>query len=158
MKIRNAEKKDINKILELLFQVGSLHHNERPDLFKDNCTKYTKNQISDIIDNKNTPIFVSVDENDDITGYVFCIIQNHNDDNILTDIKTLYIDDLCVDEKMRGNHIGIELYNKAVSYAKYIGCYNVTLNVWASNKSAIKFYERCGLKPQKIGLEYITED
>ena len=77
MKIRNAEKKDINKILELLFQVGSLHHNERPDLFKDNCTKYTKNQISDIIDNKNTPIFVSVDENDDITGYVFCIIQNH---------------------------------------------------------------------------------
>ena len=88
-------------------------------------------------------------------GYAFCIIKQAVNDNILTDIKTLYIDDLCVDEKCRGMHIGKGLYEFVLDYAKGIGCYNVTLNVWALNDSAMKFYESCGLKPQKIGMEKI---
>ena len=73
----------------------------------------------------------------------------------MTDIKTFYIDDLCVDETMRGKHIGKELYEGAVLLAKREGCYNVTLNVWSCNPSAIRFYEGLGLIPQKIGMEQI---
>ena len=101
------------------------------------------------------PIFVGVDEQEQVVGYAFCALQQHIDDNILTDIKTLYIDDLCVDSIKRGQHIGKKLYEYVLQYAKEQGCYNVTLNVWACNESARCFYEHCGLVPQKIGMEKI---
>ena len=88
-------------------------------------------------------------------GYAFCIFQQHIGSHILTDIKTLYIDDLCVDEILRGQHIGRQLYDYVVQFAKESGCYNVTLNVWSCNESAMHFYEKCGLKPQKICMEVI---
>ena len=84
---------------------------------------------------------------------LFCIFQQHKDNSVLNDIKTLYIDDLCVDENLRGKHIGKQLYQAAVKLAKENGCYNLTLNVWSCNPSALRFYESMGLKPQKIGME-----
>ena len=73
----------------------------------------------------------------------------------LKPVKTLYIDDLCVDETCRGQHIGRSLYNAALAMAREKGCYNVTLNVWSCNPTALRFYESLGLKPQKIGMEQI---
>ena len=98
---------------------------------------------------------MAVDEEDKVCGYAFCIFKQEVDNNILTDIKSLYIDDLCVDEDIRGQHIGSRLYEAVVECAKDNGCYNVTLNVWSCNESAMKFYEKCGLKPQKVGMEVI---
>ncbi|MCR5777790.1 MAG: GNAT family N-acetyltransferase, partial [Lachnospiraceae bacterium] len=97
----------------------------------------------------------SVDENNYVEGYAFCVVQQHIGDNILTDIKTLYIDDLCVDENIRGKHIGSKLFNYVKEYAKNEGFYNLTLNVWALNDNAKRFYEAMGLVPQKIGMETI---
>ena len=74
---------------------------------------------------------------------------------MLTDIKTLYIDDLCVDETRRGEHIGKALYEAAVRLARESGCYNLTLNVWSCNASALRFYEAQGLVPQKICMEQV---
>jgi ribosomal protein S18 acetylase RimI-like enzyme len=98
---------------------------------------------------------IMVDENDEVLGYAFCQFIQHIDNNILTDIKTLYIDDLCVDEEKRGMHIGKQLYEYVLDFAKKQGCYNVTLNVWSCNENAMKFYEKCGLVPQKVGMEVI---
>lgn len=155
MNIRNACEKDIKAIDNLLYQVLTIHHNQRPDLFKSGAKKYTDEELLNIIKNDSTPVFCAVDENDNVVGYAFCIINQFFDNNILTDIKTLYIDDLCVDESIRGKHIGKQLYDYVLDYAKSIDCYNVTLNVWAKNESAMKFYESCGLVPQKIGMETI---
>ena len=154
-KVRRAERKDMPKIIDLLVQVDMVHHVGRPDLFKGPATKYTEEQLMGIIGNDQTPIFVCVDDKDYVLGYAFCILKQYVNDNILTDIKTLYIDDLCVDEKIRGRHIGSTLYDFVLEYAKSIGCYNVTLNVWSANENAMKFYEKCGLVPQKIGMEKI---
>ncbi|MBO5889188.1 MAG: GNAT family N-acetyltransferase [Clostridia bacterium] len=154
MTIRLAVEKDINKIENLLSQVDLIHHNGRPDIFKIG-NKYTTLQLIDLLKDKNRPILVCVDDNDVVLGYCFCIYQQHLNDSILTDIKTLYIDDLCVDEKMRGKNIGKKLYDAAVQLAKETGCYNVTLNVWSLNPSALRFYEKCGLTPQKICMEKI---
>ena len=101
------------------------------------------------------PIFVAVDESEEVLGYAFCVFQQHINNNILTDIKTLYIDDLCVDEDKRGLHIGKQLYDYVINFAREQGCYNLTLNVWSCNVSAMKFYEKCGLVPQKVGMEKI---
>ena len=142
----------INKLLN---QVLMVHHNGRPDLFKFNVKKYTDEELTLLIEDDSKPIFVAVDEEEEVLGYAFCVFQQHINNNILTDIKTLYIDDLCVDEEKRGMHIGRKLYDFVTEYAKSEGCYNLTLNVWSCNVSAMKFYEKCGLIPQKVGMEVI---
>ncbi len=155
MKIRRAKESDMTGINQLLLQVLTVHHNQRPDLFKGNTKKYTDKELKAIIEDDMKPIFVAVDKDETVLGYAFCQYIQHINDNILTDIKSLYIDDLCVDEKSRGTHIGKSLYEYVVDYARNSGCYNVTLNVWSCNKNALQFYEKCGLVPQKIGMEKI---
>ena len=155
MKVRMASEKDIPRIHELLAQVALVHYQGRPDLFKYGQSKYTDEQLCSILKDSSRPIFAAVDENDCLQGYAFCIFEQHINNNILTDIKTLYIDDLCIDESKRGMHIGKSLYNAVLDFARSQGCYNVTLNVWSCNESALKFYQACGLKPQKIGMEVI---
>ena len=155
MNIRLAEERDIERINHLLLQVCLVHHVGRSDLFKYGAKKYTDEELCAIIHDESKPILVATDENEKVLGYAFCVFQQHLENNILTDIKTLYIDDLCVDETIRGQHIGSTLYNAVIDFAKEHGCYNVTLNVWSCNEAAMKFYENCGLKPQKIGMETI---
>ena len=152
--IRLAQEKDIPKIEDLLAQVDLVHHKGRPDIFKIG-KKYSSEDLKKILKDSQRPILVAVDERDCVKGYCFCIFQKHENDSVLTDIKTLYIDDLCVDEKMRGKHIGKQLYDAAVQFAKENGCYNLTLNVWSCNPSAMKFYEAQGMVPQKVGMEVI---
>lgn len=154
MLVRRAEIKDIEKINELLLQVAMVHHYGRPDLFKANCRKYKNDELVEIVKDDNRPIFVAEDDGV-VMGYAFCVITDRKDDNVLTDMKNLYIDDLCVDENMRDKHIGTVIYDYVKKYAKKIGCYNLTLNVWSCNESAQKFYERQGLKPQKTTMEMI---
>ncbi len=155
MLIRRAEERDMDGINSLLYQVLMVHHNGRPDLFKAGAKKYTDGELKAILKDDTRPIFVGVDEAGTVLGYAFCVFQQHIGDNILTDVKSLYIDDLCVDENIRGQHIGRRLYEYVLDFAKKSGCYNVTLNVWACNESAKVFYEKCGLVPQKIGMEKI---
>jgi len=155
MTIRTAEQKDIPQINELLRQVCLVHHIGRPDLFKYGARKYTDEQLAEIINDETRPILIAADDSDTAVGYAFCIFQQHIGNNILTDIKTLYIDDLCVDENLRGKHIGCKLYEAVLEFARTSGCYNVTLNVWSCNESAMKFYQAMGLVPQKVGMEKI---
>ena len=150
MEIRRAARSDIQGINKLLRQVLEVHHKGRPDLFKGGVKKYTDNELADIIADDSRPIFAAFDSGK-LVGYAFCVIQQHPGDNILTDIKTLYIDDLCVDENERGKHVGSTVYKYVLGYARSIGCYNVT----TCNPGAVRFYEKMGLVPQKIGMEKI---
>ena len=155
MNIRRAQEKDLDGMNRLLCQVLALHHEGRPDLFKKDTKKYTAAQLKELVRDDLRPIFVAVDDEEYVLGYVFCVLQQQMNDNILTDIRTLYIDDLCVDERCRGQHVGRKLYDYVLDFAKKQNCYNITLNVWACNDDALRFYEHCGLVPQKIGMECI---
>lgn len=153
--IRRAVENDIDGILELLVQVDMVHHNGRPDIFKGPATKYNANELKEILKDNNTPIFVCVDDDQNVLGHAFCVHKQIINDNVLTDIKTLYIDDICVDENARGQRVGKSLYDYVINFAKENAYYNVTLNVWSCNPNAIKFYENMGMVPQKIGMEKI---
>ncbi|WP_294578789.1 GNAT family N-acetyltransferase [uncultured Thomasclavelia sp.] len=148
--IRRAKESDLAGINNLLFQVNNVHADGRPDLFSHGGKKYNDEEVLEIINDDKRPIFVYLDENDQILGYVFCVYQNNYGDKI-----TLYIDDLCVDENCRGQHVGTKLYNYVVDYAKENNIYHITLNVWCLNESAMKFYEKCGLKPLKVMMEKV---
>ncbi len=155
LKVRRAGKEDIPMILELLEQVDMVHHEGRPDLFKGPATKYNEAQLETIFQDDNTPVFVCVDEQNRVLGHAFCVHKQIQGDSVMTDIRTLYIDDICVDSRARGRHVGKTLYGHVIQYAREQGFYNVTLNVWTCNPGAMKFYEAMGLVPQKIGMEKI---
>ena len=153
--VRKAERKDTGRIIELLHQVNMVHHNLRPDLFKPHTTKYSETELAELMDDQSKPIFVF--DNGKVLGHAFCQVTETKNHKLLEDIKTLYIDDICVDETARGQHVGKALYEYVYQYAKSIGCHNITLNVWDSNLSALAFYRSMGMSIQKTGMEQILE-
>lgn len=152
--IRSAELRDIPALGRLLYEVHKVHSDVRPDLFKAGARKYTDEQLEEILQSGERPVFVA-EQDGQVAGYAFCIPKQLVGDRSMTDVRTLHIDDLCVDEAARGKHIGTKLYDFVLDFAKRQGYYNVTLNVWADNKAAVKFYEKIGLRIQKIGMEKI---
>ena len=152
--VRRAAERDIPAIMDLLVQVDMVHHNGRPDLFKGPTTKYTEDDLKRIFLNDELPVFVCVDDDDTVLGHGFCVVE-HYGGQLMTERTTLYIDDICVDEKARGRHVGEAIYRHIVEYAKSLGCYNLTLNVWSCNPGAMAFYEKMGLTPYRVGMEQI---
>ena len=157
MSIRLAQPKDIPDLLRLLEQILSVHHQARPDIFKEEGSKYSGQDLENLMMQEQTPIFVYENSDGQILGHLFVTIKEVTDNPVLQPIKTLFIEDLCVDQATRGQKIGDQLYQFAVSYAKEIGCYNLTLNVWNDNEGALRFYQRQGMKPQETVMETIID-
>ena len=141
-------------MIELLDQVNLVHHNGRPDIFK-HVTKYSEEELQALIASEELLTFVGVDDDDYVLGYGFCMTEQVIGDKMLTDIKTLYIDDICVDEACRGQHVGSAIYHAIVDFAKEQEYYRITLNVWELNPTAKKFYESLGMKPLKTMMETV---
>ena len=156
MDIRFAKPQDVDGIIALLRQVGQVHRDGRPDIFRAGAQKYSPEQVLSLLSSPDKPIFIAA-EGDFVLGYGFCQLKECRNDPVIADHKTLYIDDLCVDENCRGKGVGKALYQEICRYAKRQGCYNVTLNVWSCNPTAMKFYEKLGLVPQKIGMEQVLD-
>ncbi len=158
MHIRKAEEKDILKIMELLGQVLQIHADIRPDIFIPGTTKYTEEELKELLKEEKKPIYVAVNEEDVCIGYAFCQIQEQPFSNNMVPFKSLFIDDLCVDRQIRGQHIGENLFEYVKSEARKLNCYEVTLNVWTGNTSAEKFYEKMGMRTKERQMEYILKD
>lgn len=155
MRIRRAEEKDMVQVHHLLNEVLEIHARIRPDIFISGTTKYTDEELLEIFRDDNRPVFVAVDEKDQVLGYAFCAFQRQPFSTNMRDFKTLYIDDLCVDQKSRGHGTGKALYQFVCDFARKNGCYDITLNVWEGNDSARAFYDRMGLKVKETTLEHI---
>ena len=149
--IRKAEKQDVKALIALLYQADAVHNKIRPDLFKPNTPKYSEAELEAILEEADKPIFVFDDG--EVRGHAFCQLSETRNHRLLEDKTTLYIDDICVDEKSRGQHIGQQLYEYVRDFARSQGCDNITLNVWEGNDGAMAFYRRMGLKVQKTGME-----
>ena len=161
MNVRKAKKSDVPSLIRLLQQVLELHAKLRPDIFISGTTKYTREELEEILENPQTPVFVATEEIDgdcvggEVKGYMFCKLLRQPFSTNMRDFKTLFIDDLCVDETCRGKRVGQALYNFALQYAKEQGCYNITLNVWEGNDGARAFYEKMGMRVQETRMEKI---
>ena len=150
MVIRKATAADIPALIRLLHQVGDIHHQIRPDIFPAGTLKYNESELAELLEYR--PVFVAM-EGENCLGYCFCMLPTYRASRCSVARDELYIDDLCVDENRRGQHIGTILYDHAVSYAKEIGCNFLTLNGWCGNDSAMKFYDHAGLTPRNIMME-----
>ncbi len=150
--IRKANTHDIKRIIELLHQVNMVHHVIRPDLFKPHTTKYNEQELEALFSDDSRPILV-FDDGSQVLGYAFCQVTEVKNHLLLEDTKSLYIDDICVDEQARGHHVGKALYEAVRDYARSIGCHNITLNVWEGNDAAKSFYQNMGMQVQKTTME-----
>ena len=155
MVIRKTEKKNNSEIFEMVAQVLQIHADIRPDIFIPGTTKYTVDGLIELLKNEEKPIYVAVDEADVCVGYAFCQLQEQPFSNNMVPFKSLFIDDLCVDQEVRGRHIGESLFEYVKKEAKQLGCYEVTLNVWTGNTSAEKFYDKMGMQTKERQMEYI---
>ena len=153
MKICKAEERHISGMLRLLGQVGQVHHEIRPDIFRPGALKYDGQALEALLRDQNRPIFIA-EEAGQVLGYCFCVIKDYRGSGVQTDRVEVYIDDLCVEETLRAQGIATRLYDHTLEYARSLGCDAVTLNVWYGN-GAQKFYEKCGMQFQKIGMEVI---
>ena len=153
--IRRAVEKDAEKTMKLLSEVLELHAKLRPDIFIPGTTKYTREELQEIFRNDSTPVFVAADENDEVMGYAFCVIKRQPFSTNMKDFSTLYIDDLCVDENCRGQHIGSLLFDHVKQFAKEQGCHDLTLNVWEGNDVARAFYETKGMFVKETQMEIL---
>lgn len=154
MEIRKAIPEDTDGIISLLFQVNQVHADGRSDLFKSGGIKYTKKALESKFDRDDEMIYVAV-ENGKVLGYIFGVIEETEETTSLYPHKTLYIDDLCVDEASRGKHVATKIYEYVRNVAKEQGFYHITLHVWECNPGAKAFYEAVGLKPMYTSMEEI---
>ena len=155
MNIRRASEKNIDSLIKLLQEVLEIHANIRPDIFISGTTKYTRSELIEKLANDEEPIYVAVDENDEVMGYAFCALKQQPFSTNMVPFKSLYIDDLCVDSNYRGQHIGEQLFEYVKAEANRLGCYEITLAVWAGNDGAERFYDRIGFKTKERIMEYI---
>lgn len=153
--VRRANENDIPRVLALLSQVLEVHARIRPDIFISGTTKYGAEELKAMFRDETKPVYVAQDENGNVTGYVMCRLREPPFSSTMAPRKTLYIDDLCVDENVRGKHIGEALFRYAAAQAQKLGCYDVTLNVWEGNDAAKGFYEKMGMRPRETQMELI---
>lgn len=156
MEIRFAKVSDVPAILDLLRQVGQVHHEGRPDIFRSGAQKYSASEVIAMLDDPENPIFIAA-EGDKVLGYGFCQIIRYAKDPVMTDRVELYLDDLCVDESTRGMGVGKAIYEAIRKYAASRKCHSVSLNVWSCNKTAEKFYVNLGLTPRKTYMEELLD-
>ena len=150
--MRKAKVQDVARIKELLLQVHRVHSELRPDVFNVGGVKYEEKEIENIIKSDKTPVFVC-EKGERVTGYIFCVEQEIVGDTSLVDKKSLYVDDLCVDETIRGQGVGKALFEYAKKYAQENHFDEIILNVWEGNDGAMEFYRKIGFLPRKTTLE-----
>lgn len=153
MKIRKAEKKDIKGIMCLLRQVLEIHAEIRPDIFIGGTSKYTEAELSEILTDESRPIYAALSDDGSVCGYAFCVLEDIKGENAVYPHKSLYIDDLCVDSRYRGKHIGKEIFDFVKCEAKKYGCKDITLAVWEGNDKAYAFYKKMGMAERKRIME-----
>lgn len=155
--VRRALPEDYEVIGRLLYEISAQHHEGRPDLFAEASTKYNREAYLELLKDEHEIIFSACIDDGTVVGYMICQLIEQGANPVLCDIKTLYIDDLCVDKAYRSCHVGQHLMEAAEVYAKEIGCHNLTLNVWEFNEGARAFYEKLGYGTQRRYMEKVLK-
>lgn len=89
--------------------------------------------------------FIDRDENNEVIGYVTFFFAYYTWIG-----KSLYMDDLYIREKYRGQGFGTLLINKVTDYARETKCNRLRWQVSDWNEPAIAFYKSLGAKINDI--------
>src|SRR5690606_9606308 len=133
MKVREALKKDMPQVLELIKELAIFE--KEPDAVEVTVQDLERDGFG------NNPLFT-------------CFIAEHDEEIVSTALvyfrfstwkgRTLHLEDLIVKEEKRGKRIGEALYKQVMQIAYNRGLKRVAWDVLDWNTGAIRFYERSG--------------
>ncbi len=139
IKIRKAKKSDSKEIIRLIIELA------RFEKLKPPSPAAQKNLIRDAFSSKPPfEIFLAFD-GDTAVGYAFYFYTY----STFLAKRTLYLEDIYINDKYRGSGIGKKLMEKLFSTAKAKKCGRMEWIVLDWNKNAINFYDRLGAKEMK---------
>jgi len=146
---RLASKNDYIQFKNLMNQVHKIHHAGLPSFYKEKMEEFPMEQYLEEIKSENIHVLI---EDGKMIGFSYSNIIQIQDNPAILDHSFLYIIDICVDEKYRRKGYGKYIYNELIKINKEKGCKAIKLDVYEFNKAAIKFYQKIGLKTEKISM------
>ena len=149
MKIREAKKEDLKQITPILEQISKMHYENRPDIFRNKDMSVIEEEAKEIIESNERKMVVAIDNNSKIYGLLIYKIKEVKFHTNLKDYKSLWIEELGVEQNCRKTGIGKMLIDEAEKIAKLLNCKRIELNCWNFNENAINFYEHMGMKVQR---------
>lgn len=154
--IRYAEQQDASSVLSLMEEVHSLHHQNRPDMYKpfDQSSAAVHYRLS--VDDP-AHIYLLAEEDGQPLGYAHILIRERKGSVTMTDRCSFLIEEICVQAAHRRKGIGRALLTEIQRLADIKGAAEIVLCVWAFNEDALAFYQKAGFRLQSSMLELLTD-
>lgn len=146
VEIRDAQEGDIQAIIKLRKQIDDLHAQLMPDLFSSTYMYSEEDVRAYFRAEKSRVIVVEDPDTTQVAAYAVLNTERLEARSIFKSKSTIYVNDLCVRDDVRGKGIGRALMEYIIMYAKESNVDTVELHVFASNEPAVRLYESMGLK------------
>ncbi len=143
---RCCDRPDVNRLAR---QVHELHVGWRPDLFLMPDELFPEELFSELV--KNRELYVAKLDGS-VVGFVLVRIRTSEGVGKVTR-KIMLIDQLCVEEALRGHGIGTQMMEEIRILAKAFGCTDLQLGVYPQNDAAVSFYQKCGFMIRSIDMQ-----
>jgi len=134
IKFRKVERKDLGEVFLLLQQLTEIDYSNRDE--KDCWNKFNSNTSS------NSIVGLYKDE---VIAYGSLVIENK-----IRGEAAGHIEDIVVDNKARGNNVGVMLIDELIKIGKEKECYRITL---FCKEHLIKFYNKNGFDVNSIAMK-----
>ena len=143
---RTCDRAEVNRLAR---QIHQMHMDWRPDIYRMPEELFPEERYAELIANRELYV-AKVGRR--VVGYAQTCIRVH-DLPELAKRKVFYLNQLCVDEELRGHGIGTQMMEELRILAKAFGCTDLQLNVYPQNDAAVSFYQKCGFMIQNINMQ-----
>ena len=140
---------DGEAVNRLALQVHALHVQWRPDIYEMVDELYSAERMQQSISARE--LYVAKLEGN-IVGYVLLKMRNYDWPGVVNR-KVMVVDEICVEESIRGHGIGKAMMEDVRALAKAFRCTDLQLGVYPQNDEAVGFYQKCGFTIRSIDMQ-----
>ena len=143
-----ARPEDRAAIEVLAQQVHRMHVRWQPGIFEMHELMWSQERYDQAVTEKQL-FCAKIDGN--VAGYVLLRVRDYDAPGLVRR-KVLEIDEICVDESLRGRGIGTEMMIEIRAIARAFCCTDLQLGVVPQNDTALAFYQKCGFRIRSIHM------
>ena len=141
---------DLAAVNRLARQVHGLHVSWRPDIFRmPEGDIYSEERFMECV--RAREMYVAK-LNGTVVGYALIKFRERDIPSLVTR-KILLLDELCVEESLRGHGLGTAMMEDIHALALAFGCDEMRLGVYPQNDEAVGFYQKCGFTIRSIDMQ-----
>lgn len=143
---RPEDREDLNRLSK---QIHAMHVQWRPDIYEMVEELYSESRMAEVI--RERQLYVAK-LNGIVVGYVLLKFRSYDWPGVVKR-RVLVVDELCVEESVRGHGIGKSIMEDVHALAKAFGCTDLQLGVYPQNDAAVGFYQKCGFQIRSIDMQ-----